>query len=127
DLHCRAIFFRLLGQFPRRERRAGQTIATSFGADIENGISDAACSAARELIVSQHAQTKNIYQRIALKAFVEINFAADGGNARAISVMRDSGNDASEEAAIGCDIWTVASDRAEPERVQTQLWPSAHR
>ena len=41
--------------------------------------------------------------------------------------MRDSGNNAGEKAAIGCDIWTIAGDRTEPERVQTKLRPSAHR
>src|SRR5207245_9423724 len=48
---------------------------------------------------------ENIYQRVALKTFVEINFAADGWDSDAISVVRDAGDDASEQAAIGRDLF----------------------
>ncbi len=49
----------------------------------------------------QHAETKNIYERITFKTFVKIDFAAYGGDADAITVMRDAGDDAGEKAAIG--------------------------
>ena len=98
-LHGRPIFARFLGQLARGKRRACQTIATGFGADVENGIARAFRRAARELLVAQHAEAKNVYQRIALETFVEINLAADGRNADAIAVMRDAGDDAGEKAA----------------------------
>ena len=126
DLHGRAIFLGLLGQFARSEGGAGQTVATGFGSDIEHRISDAAGGAAHELIVTQNAETENVHQRIAFETFVEINFAADRWDADAISVMCDSGNHTGEEPAIGGDIWTAAGDRPEPERVQAKLRPSAH-
>ena len=74
----------------------------------------------------EHSQAKNVYQRITFKTFVEINFTADGWNADAISIMRDSGNNPGEQAAIGCDIWAVAGDWSEAERVQAKLRTRAH-
>ena len=101
DLHRRPIFARFLGQFARRKSRARKTIATRLRADIKNGIANAAGGAARDLFVTQHAEAKNIYQRIAFETFIEINFAADCRDAEAISVMRDAGDDAGEQPPIG--------------------------
>ena len=122
DLDRRTIFARLFGQFARSKRGAGQTVAPGFGADIKNGIADAAGRAARELFVSKHAETKNIYERIAFETFVEINFAADGRNPDAIAVMRNAGDDAGEKPAIGgdagCSILMLDICRAPPIRIR---------
>ena len=84
--------------------------------------------------MAQHAQTKNVYQRIALKAFVEVNLAADGRNADAVTVMRNTGDDAREQPQVrgdfsfsrfGFRIWI--RDRPKAERIQTKLWACAHR
>ncbi len=60
--------------------------------------------APRELFVPQNAKAKNVYQRIALETFIEINFAADGRDADAVAVMRDAGNDSGKKAAVRCDL-----------------------
>ena len=93
-LHRRPFFARFLGQILRGEGRAGQTIAPRLGADIENRIADAVGRAARDLFVPQNAKAKHIHQRIAFEAFVEINLAPDGRDAKAIAVMRDASDDA---------------------------------
>ena len=41
--------------------------------------------------MAQHAETEYIYKRIALEAFVEVNFATNGRHADAVAVMRDAG------------------------------------
>ena len=51
--------------------------------------------------MTKHAKTENVDQRIALEAFVEVNFAADGRDADAIAVVRDARDYASEKPAIG--------------------------
>ena len=91
----------MFGQLARRKSRAGKTVTTRFGADVKNRIASALCGAAGELLVTQHAEAKNIYQGISLETFIETNFAADCWNADAISVMRDAGDDAGKEAAVG--------------------------
>ena len=101
DLHCRTIFARLLGQFTRSKRRPGQAIAPRLRADIKNWITNAACGAARQLFMTQHAKTKNIYERIALETLIEIDFTANRRDPDAISVMRDPGDDAGEQPPIG--------------------------
>ena len=131
DLHGRSIFARFLGQFPRSECRAGQTVAARFGADVKDRVADAAGGAAGDLLVSQDAEAKNIHQRIAFVTFVEINFAADCRDADAVPVMRDAGNDAGKQPAVRCDFGfdrsVRHSDRTEAQRIQQKLRARAHR
>ena len=103
-MHSRTILARFFSQLTRGERCAGQSVPASFGADVENGITDAMGGAARELFMAQHAETEDIYKRIALETFVEINFATNGRHANAVAVMRNAGDDASEEAAVCCNL-----------------------
>ena len=98
------VFARFFGQFPRGERRARQSIASGLRADIKNRIANPAGRAARQLLMPQNAETKNIHQRIALETFVEINLAADRRDADAVAVVRDARDDAGEEPAVGCDL-----------------------
>ena len=93
------------------------------------------------MFISQHAEAKNIYERIALEAFVEINFAADCRDADTISVVRNTGNNAGEKAAvsyyrgasfqlaifIGGQVTNLPHYRPEAQGVQTKLGPRAHR
>ena len=110
NLNRWTIFFGFLRQLARCERRARQTVASSFGADIKNWIANAACSAARKLFVAQHAETENVHQWISLETFVEINFAADGRDSDAISVMRNARNDACEKTPISGDCGLAIAD-----------------
>ena len=132
-LHGRTIFTRLFGQFTRRKRGASKAVATCFGADVKDGIADAFCSGARELLATQDAEAKDIYQGVALETFIEINLATDCGDADAVSVVRDSGDDAGESSAVlrqfqisifglrifGC-YWS------EPQRVEAKFRAGAH-
>src|SRR6476620_1168437 len=104
DLLRGTIFARLLGQFAGGDRRASKTIAARFSADVENGISSALCGAAREFFVAQHAEAKNVYQRIAIETLIEINLATDGGNADAVAVMRNTRDDTGEEPPVGGNV-----------------------
>src|SRR5439155_3020439 len=127
DLHSRTIFARLLGQFARSERRPGQAISSRLRADIKNWITNAGCSATRQLLVTQHAKTKNIYEGIALETLIKINFAANGGDSDTISVVRDPGDNAGEQSPIGGQFriynfrFQIWRDRSEPQRIQTKL------
>src|SRR5262249_39145492 len=96
DLHSGTIFSRLFGQFAGSKRRTCETVAACFGADVEYGITRALRGAARELFVAQDSEAKNVDQRVTFEAFIEMNFAANGGNAYAIAVMRDTRDDTCE-------------------------------
>jgi hypothetical protein len=83
--------------------------------------------------VAQHAEAKNIYQRITLEAFVEINLAADGRDADTVTVMRNTGDDAREQSPVRGDFrfssWgfrICIRDRPKAQRVQTKLRACAH-
>ena len=94
DLHSRTIFARLLGQFARSERRPCQAITPGLRADIKNWITNAGCGAARQLLVTQHTKTKNIYEGIALETLIKIDFPTNRWDPDAISLVRDPGDDA---------------------------------
>ena len=95
--------------------------------------------------MTQHAEAKNIYQRISLETFIEINLAANCWNADAVSVMRDAGHDAGEEPPVGGDLFlsilcggtcvacaattaatAVLRDWPEVQRVQAKFRTRAH-
>ena len=73
----------------------------------------------------QNAEAKNVNERIALEAFVEINFAADGRDADAIAVVRDAADNAGEQTPIVVD-FDADSARDSPvigseaQRIQTK-------
>src|SRR5207248_10335398 len=96
SLHGRPILARLFRQFTRGKGGARQTIASRLRADVKHRITDTPRRAASQLFVSQNSQAKNIYQWIALEAFIEINLAADGGNADAIAIVRNAGDHTGE-------------------------------
>ena len=62
--------------------------------------------------MSENSKTENVNKRIALKTFVEIDFAADGRNTDAVPVMGNTGDDTGEESPIGGDTgcWRKATD-----------------
>ena len=103
-LNCGAVFARFFGQFPRGERGPRQSITTGFRADIKHGVTHPAGRTARQLLMPQYAEAKNVDQRIALETFVEIDLAADGWDADAVPVMRNTGDHAGEEPPVGCDL-----------------------
>ena len=127
DLHGGAVLLALLGQLARGKGRAREAVAPGLGADIENGVADAARCAARDLLVAEDAEIEDVHERIAVVAFVEIDLAADGGDADAVPVMRDARDHAGEEAAVGFDVRAVAGDRPEAQGVQREHRPRAHR
>src|SRR5437868_13810418 len=121
-LHCRTIFARLLGQFARSERRPGQAIASCLRADIKNWITNAGCGAARQLLMTQHTKTKNIYEGIALETLIKIDFTANRRNPNTISVVRYAGDDAGEQPPIDGQLrfesfrFRIRRDRSKPQR-----------
>src|SRR4029077_8075958 len=121
------------GQFARCKGGASQTVAPSFSANIKNRITDSAGRTAGKSLMSQHAETENIHQRIALETFVEIDFTADDRNADAVAIMCDAGDNAGKQSPVvfdlGFGIWGLRSafcDWSKAERVQTKLGPCAH-
>ncbi len=56
--------------------------------------------AVEDLAVLDHTKREHVHQRIAGVAFLEHAFAADGGDAEAVAVVRDTGNDTFENPGI---------------------------
>ncbi len=118
-----------LGQIPRGKGGAGQAVAAGGRADVEDRIAHALGRAAGDLLVAQDAEAKDVDQRIALVALVEINLAGDGRDAEAIAVMGDAADHAREEPAVVGRCRTLApsgADRAEAQRIDRADRPRAH-
>ena len=104
-MHRTALLF---GGFFRQilggKRRARQAIAAGGRSDVIHRVADAFGRATGDLFVAQHAQAERVHQRIPFVAFVEIDFARDGRDAKTIAVMRNAGHHASEEAPVIGDL-----------------------
>ena len=68
DLHGRALLRRLLVELGRRHRRAVDAVAARLGADVVDGIADAARAALDERIVPGDAEAEHVHERIAAVA-----------------------------------------------------------
>ena len=78
-------------------------VAAGLGADVDDGIAGAAGSGEEKFVLRRDAEREDVDQRIAGVAGLEGDFAADGGHAEAVAVMRDAAHDAVEQAAIARD------------------------
>ena len=74
----------------------------------------------------EDAKAEDIDERIARVTVVEIDLAADGRDADAISVVGDSVDHAGEEAAVGGGLLGLATNVAEPEGVHREDRAGTH-
>ena len=95
--------------------------------------------------MTQHAEAKNIDQRISLETFIKINFAANRRHADAVTVVCDAGNNAGKQTTIVSDFgfrisdvgwfffpvsgfqFPVFRDWSEPEGIEQKLRTRSHR
>ena len=75
-----------------------------------------------DLVRLRDAEAEDVHERIARVALVEADLAADRGNADAVAVAGDAGDDAGEGSPHERIV-----ERAEPQRVQQRDRPRAHR
>ncbi len=120
-LHVRTFLFGLLGELGRRHRRAVNAIAPGLRADVNHRIADAGGLAVKDFILAEHAQREGVHQRIAVVAILENALATHRRDAEAISVVRDTRDDAFKNAAIAGDI-----ERTEADRIHHGDRPRAH-
>ena len=125
-LHGGPVGLRVLGQIARGEGGAGEAVAAGAVADVEDGIARAGGCAAPDLARAQGAEAEDVHQRVAVVARVEVDLAADRGHADAVAVVRDAGDDAGEQAAVGRGVRLAVADIAEAERIHEEDGPCAH-
>src|SRR5260370_38716430 len=75
-------------------------VAAGLCSDVDDGIAYAASAREKQLLFFCDAQRQGVDQRILRVARLELYFAADGGDAEAVAVMRDAADDAAENAAV---------------------------
>src|SRR5262249_27530201 len=122
DLDSRTFFGRRLVEFRRGHRRAMNSVAAGLGADVVDGVADAARLAFDDRIVPREAETKDVHQRIASVGLVEHAPAADRRNADAVAVAADARDDAPQNPPRARIV-----DWAESQRVEKRNRPRAHR
>src|SRR5207237_10913241 len=90
----------LLSKIHRRKCCPRQPVPASSRTNIKNWLANASRSTPDNLLVPQNTEAKSIDQRIAVVAFIEIDFAGNRWKTETVAVMRDAGNEAAEEAAV---------------------------
>src|SRR5437773_2722647 len=85
------------------------TVASGLCPDINYRVTHTMGAAIEDLVLFKNAQRERIHERILRVAPGEINFAADSGNAEAISVKRNSTDNALEDPPVLLLVeWTEA-------------------
>ncbi len=100
DLDVGTLFLGFLGEYGGSHGRAVNAVAPGFCSDVNYRIADAGGAAVEDFVVSKNTQREDVDQRIAVIAGLKDAFAANGGDAETIAVMRDATDDAFENSAI---------------------------
>ena len=101
DLHVGPLLLRFFGEFGGGQKRcAVNAVAAGLCADVNYRIADAPGFCEKNVFLSRDAESERVDEWILRVARLEGNFAADGGNAETISIVRDAADYAVENAAI---------------------------
>ena len=79
-----------------------------------------------DLIVADQAERESVNQWIERVGIVKCDFAADGGNAESVSVMRDAGHDSGQQRSVPSSMLRMI-ERAKAQTIQRGNRPRAHR
>ena len=107
----------------RGHRRAVDAVAPGLRADVEHRVADAAGARRRRCrSPSTTPSAEGVDEDVAVVGRVEVDLAADGGDADAVAVAADARDHASSSSRVrGC------IGRAEAQRVEQRDGPRAHR
>ncbi len=94
-------------------------------ADVDDGIANARGLGVEDLFLAADAEGEDVDERVAVVATLEDAFAADGGDAEAVAVVRDAADDAGEDAPVARAGFR-AIEPAEAERIHDGDGPRAH-
>jgi len=75
-------------------------VAAGFGADVDDGIADAFGAAEEDFVLGNDAEGEDVDEGVAVVGLMKNAFTADGGDAEAVAVMGDAGDNAFENAAV---------------------------
>ncbi len=125
DLDVGTLFLGLLGEHGGGHGCAVNAVAAGFRSDVNHRIADAGGAAVENFVVAEDAQREDVDQRIAVIAGLEDAFAADGGHAEAIAVMRDAADYAFEDSAVTISPGRIV-ERAETDGVEDGDGARAH-
>ena len=99
DLDGGAFFLCVLIEFGRCHGGAMDAVATCLGAEIDDGQAHALGFGIENLVRVGKASGESVYEAVAVIAFVEIDFAADGRHAKRIAIAANACNDAGDDVA----------------------------
>ena len=123
DLDARALLLEGLVELLAGEHAgAADAVAAGLGADEHDVVADAAGDGAHDAVGADHAGAHGVDQAVALVAGLEVDLAADGGDAEAVAVVGDAADDAVEQEALA-----RLGELAEAQRVHAHARPRAHR
>src|SRR5262245_52008500 len=97
-------------------------IASGLGANVEHGIAGAARGALDDVVDTRDAEAEDVHQWVTGVHLVEDDLAAGGGNADAVAVSTDAGDNTFEDAAGQCRV-----ERSKAQGVEQRNRPRAHR
>ena len=99
-LHVGTLLHGIFGKFRRCHGGAVDAVASGFRAHVNYGIADTGRASEENFVMAENAQGEDVHQRVAVIARLEHAFAADGGNAKAVTVVRNAADHAFHDALV---------------------------
>src|SRR5713226_3913841 len=96
-------------------------VAARLSAHVDHGIANTLRLPVKHFILLEDAERENIHQRISVVTLFEDAFAAHGGDAEAIAVVRNAGNHALKNSPVARSV-----ERPKTQRVHHGNRAGAH-
>ena len=130
DLHIGPLLLRPFLELFAGHGGAVNAVAAGLGTHINHRVSGPGSLAVEDLVLAHHAERKSIHQWIAAVAGLELGFAAEIRNAKAVAITGDSADHSLDDGMIlrnqiRLDT-LVGVDRSEAKRIHHRQRPRAH-
>jgi hypothetical protein len=125
NLNGRPLLRRAVVELRRCHRRAVDAVASGLRANVVDGIADPGGVALHQRVRLDDAEAEDVDEGIAGVRLVERDLATDGGDADAVAIAGDAGDDSFDDAPRPSAGGSV--HRPEAQRVHQRNRPRAHR
>ena len=113
DLDGGALLLGVRAELGRGHGGAVDAVAAGLGAHVDDGVADAGGGAEEDAVGGGDADGHGVDERVAVVGRVEVDLAADGGDADAVAVAADAADDAVDDALRAGVVGVAEAQRVE--------------
>ena len=137
DLNVGPFGFRGFAEFLAGHGRTVNSVTASFRADVNYGIAFARSLRIKDLVFADESECEGIHQRITRVAGLDLGFAAEIGDSKAVAIRRNAADHAFKNGVVAMDVFLgclggrgrpphTILNRSKAQRVHNRYRPRAH-